>query len=107
MNHSRVALSAYVACMLVVPCSACDESEGVAAFTPADGGPSLSYGSDAGPDSAADGGPESAAGNDGNAPGTGDDVGTAPSPDTGGGPVTLNPPNTYVQLFKWRWKDIA
>jgi alpha-amylase len=22
-------------------------------------------------------------------------------------PATLNPPNTYVQLFKWRWTDIA
>ncbi|HEV3190159.1 MAG TPA: hypothetical protein VGY54_06655, partial [Polyangiaceae bacterium] len=21
--------------------------------------------------------------------------------------LTLNPPNTYVQLFKWRWKDVA
>jgi alpha-amylase len=27
--------------------------------------------------------------------------------DTGAGPPPLNPPNTYVQLFKWRWKDIA
>ena len=24
-----------------------------------------------------------------------------------GGSLPLNPPNTYVQLFKWRWKDIA
>ena len=24
-----------------------------------------------------------------------------------GAALTLNPPNTYVQLFKWRWKDVA
>jgi alpha-amylase len=45
------------------------------------------------------------------------DSGIAPSTDAGsdrplatdasGGPAPLNPPNTYVQLFKWRWKDIA
>ncbi len=27
--------------------------------------------------------------------------------DDGHAPVVLNPPNTYVQLFKWRWPDIA
>ncbi len=27
--------------------------------------------------------------------------------DAGGHQPPLNPPNTYVQLFKWRWKDIA
>jgi alpha-amylase len=54
-------------------------------------------------------------------PGGGSDGGAAQTDgDTNGGPddgtppidayappATLNPANTYVQLFKWRWKDIA
>jgi alpha-amylase len=107
MARSPAPLFPVTVCLLLgAACSAANQaSPGDAGATPPGddaGTRSMSDGSGGGPDGS--GGADSSQGMQGSDASGGSDAssGSDASP-----PAMLNPPDTYVQLFKWRWKDIA